>query len=77
MAELGDTAPAEHRRIAALAGELGVELIPVGTDLYGMEPVADITAALDALGDLGEGDAVLVKGSRVAGLEVLAEALLS
>ena len=77
MAELGDTAPEEHRRIAALAGELGVELVAVGTDLYGMEPVADTEAAIQALGQLGEGDAVLVKGSRVAGLEVLAEALLT
>lgn len=77
MAELGDTAPEEHRRIAELAGELGVELISVGTDLYGVEPVADTSAALQALGDLGEADAVLVKGSRVAGLEVLAEALLA
>ena len=34
-------------------------------------------AAIQALGQLGEGDAVLVKGSRVAGLEVLAEALLT
>jgi len=77
MAELGGTAPEEHRRIAELAGELGVELIAVGTDLYGVEPVAGTEAALRALGELGEGDAVLVKGSRVAGLEVLAEALLT
>lgn len=77
MAELGDTAPEEHRRIAALAGELGVELVAVGTDLYGVEPVADTDAAVQALGELGDGDAVLVKGSRVARLEVLAEALLT
>ena len=32
-----------------------------------------IDEALAALGDLGDGDAVLVKGSRVAGLERLAE----
>jgi UDP-N-acetylmuramoyl-tripeptide--D-alanyl-D-alanine ligase len=37
--------------------------------------VADIDAAVQALGDIGDGDAVLVKGSRVAGLERLAERL--
>jgi UDP-N-acetylmuramoyl-tripeptide--D-alanyl-D-alanine ligase len=77
MAELGDSAPDEHRRIAALADELGVELVAVGTDLYGLAPLPDAGAALQALGDLGEGDAVLVKGSRVAGLEVVAHSLLS
>ena len=77
MAELGEDAPQEHRRIAQLAAELGVELIAVGTELYGTAPVPDADAAREALTDLGEGDAVLVKGSRVAGLEVVAEALLS
>ena len=43
---------------------------------YGGQPVATIDEALEALADLGEGDAVLVKGSRVAGLERLAAALL-
>jgi UDP-N-acetylmuramoyl-tripeptide--D-alanyl-D-alanine ligase len=77
MAELGDTAQEEHRRIAALAEELGVTLVPVGTDLYGTAPLAGVDEALEALGVLGEGDAVLVKGSRVAGLERLAEHLLA
>jgi len=38
--------------------------------------VADVEGALAALGPLQASDAVLVKGSRVAGLEVLAEQLL-
>jgi UDP-N-acetylmuramoyl-tripeptide--D-alanyl-D-alanine ligase len=76
MAELGDGEAAEHRAIADLAAELGVELLPVGTDLYGVAPVADAEAAVDRLGSLGQGDAVLVKASRVAGLEVVASALL-
>ena len=38
--------------------------------------MASVDEAVAALGDLGEGDAVLVKGSRVAGLERLAELLL-
>jgi UDP-N-acetylmuramoyl-tripeptide--D-alanyl-D-alanine ligase len=77
MAELGDEGPAQHRRIAAVAAELGVELVPVGTGDYGVAPVPDAEAALEALGPLGPGDAVLVKGSRVAGLERVAEALLA
>jgi UDP-N-acetylmuramoyl-tripeptide--D-alanyl-D-alanine ligase len=77
MAELGDEGPAQHRRIAALADELGVRLVAVGTSDYGVAPVPDADAALEVLGDLGPDDAVLVKGSRVAGLEVVAERLLS
>jgi UDP-N-acetylmuramoyl-tripeptide--D-alanyl-D-alanine ligase len=37
--------------------------------------VADVESALGTLSDLRDGDAVLVKGSRVAGLEKLAEEL--
>ena len=37
----------------------------------------DADAAIQALGALGPADAVLVKGSRVAGLEKVAEALLA
>lgn len=75
MAELGPEGPEEHRKVAALAGELGVEVIAVGTGAYGVPPVADPDAAVVALGVLGAGDAVLVKGSRVAGLERVAAAL--
>jgi len=77
MAELGAEGPAQHRRIAALADELGVQLIAVGTRDYGVPDTPDVDAAIEALGEIGEDDAVLVKGSRVAGLEELAERLLS
>ncbi len=77
MAELGENSAVEHRDIATLAQDLGVELLAVGTDLYGVEAVEDISAALEFLADWepGPGDAVLVKGSRVAGLEALAAEL--
>jgi UDP-N-acetylmuramoyl-tripeptide--D-alanyl-D-alanine ligase len=79
MAELGPGGPAEHERMAALAAELGIEVLAVACDAYGptvLDVVADVDGALGALGALGEGDAVLVKGSRVAGLERVAEALV-
>ncbi len=76
MAELGDEGPAEHRRIAELADELGVEVLAVGCDLYGSPWTADSADDVaGALGKLGPDDVVLVKGSRVAGLERAAEAL--
>ena len=78
MAELGDAGPAAHRAIADAAGAAGVELLAVDAPDYageGVRHVPDVGAALDALGSLGPDDAVLVKGSRVAGLERLAELL--
>jgi UDP-N-acetylmuramoyl-tripeptide--D-alanyl-D-alanine ligase len=79
MAELGDESAAEHRRLAVLALELGARVIAVAADDYGpdVDHVADVDDALAALGPIGPGDAVLVKGSRVAGLERLAAALLT
>lgn len=75
MAELGETATAEHRAVTALAARLGVEVIAVGTPDYGPAPL-DPAAVVDRLGDLGPGDAVLVKASRVAALEKVATRLL-
>jgi UDP-N-acetylmuramoyl-tripeptide--D-alanyl-D-alanine ligase len=72
MAELDDPA-AGHRSVAEAARGLGIEIIATGTDLYETIPVDD---PLAALGSLGEGDAVLVKASRVAGLERLVAELL-
>lgn len=81
MAELGDEGPAEHRAIAAEAASSGVRVIAVGTDLYGpqVDQVNDIDEAMTWVNDAvkDESDAaVLVKGSRIAGLERLAERLL-
>ena len=72
MAEIDDPEPA-HREIAAHAADLGLDVVVVGTSLYGIEPADD---SLAAIGSLGSGDAVLVKASRSAGLErVVAELL--
>lgn len=73
MAELGPTGPDEHRRIAALAHDLGIEVIAVDAPDYGVRVVR--RDELDLAG-VREGDAVLVKGSRVAGLERVAQELL-
>ena len=75
MAELGEVGPAEHARIGALAEELGIRVIAVAAPDYGGEQVADADEALDRLGPIGRGDAVLVKGSRAAGLETVAGTL--
>ena len=76
MAELGDRAEADHAEVGALARELGIRVIAVAAPAYGGEDVPDLDAALTALGELTSDDAVLVKGSRVARLEGIAEALL-
>jgi UDP-N-acetylmuramoyl-tripeptide--D-alanyl-D-alanine ligase len=76
MAELGLRSAQEHSDVSELVARLGVRLVAFGTDAYGVEPAYSLDDAVDAVGALGEGDAVLVKGSRVAGLEVLAARLI-
>lgn len=75
MAELGDASETEHRAIGQLAAELGVEVVAVDVPAYGGTLVAGIDKAAAAVGAVEEGVAVLVKGSRVAGLERLAQKL--
>ncbi|GAB3306567.1 UDP-N-acetylmuramoyl-tripeptide--D-alanyl-D-alanine ligase [Epidermidibacterium keratini] len=78
MAELGDDAAAAHRQIAARAAAAGVTVVAVDAPDYGPDAVhvGGVDGALDALSGLAEGDAVLVKGSRVAALERVATRLL-
>jgi UDP-N-acetylmuramoyl-tripeptide--D-alanyl-D-alanine ligase len=91
MAELGEISAVEHERAGELVARLGIErLVVVGADarLIGVgavregveadrviqcETVEEATEAVRK--DVRPGDVVLVKGSRVAGLESLAEAL--
>jgi UDP-N-acetylmuramoyl-tripeptide--D-alanyl-D-alanine ligase len=74
MAELGDETEAEHRRMAVLAEELGIEVVGYQTGLYGPAQVAGTDDAVALLRTMGPGDALLVKGSRVARLEEVVEA---
>ncbi len=80
MRELGSEAEVLHREAGEHARASGIRhLIGVGAlaAAYGPDQqVADAEAAADALeGVLGEGDVVLVKGSRAIGLELVAERL--
>jgi UDP-N-acetylmuramoyl-tripeptide--D-alanyl-D-alanine ligase len=71
MAELGAGGDAEHLAVAARAAAMGVELIAFDTDRYAVPAVTTLEAAVEAVGPLGAGDAVLVKASRVVSLERL------
>jgi UDP-N-acetylmuramoyl-tripeptide--D-alanyl-D-alanine ligase len=93
MRELGDSAPTEHDAIGRLAVRLDVDrLVAVGEGAramhlgaahegsWGRESVwvPDREAALAMLRDeVQPGDVVLVKGSRLVGLEWVAQALLA
>ena len=78
MAELGADAPRYHREIGEYAAGTDV-VLGVGELARGYEPdewVATAAEAVDvALALVRPGDAILVKGSRSVGLEVVAEAL--
>lgn len=80
MAELGPGAPTYHREVGEHAREAGVDLlVGVGAPAreYGPdELVGDAAEAAELLAaQLEPGDAVLVKGSRSAGLEAVADGL--
>jgi UDP-N-acetylmuramoyl-tripeptide--D-alanyl-D-alanine ligase len=79
MAEQGERSGAVHAEIAAAARALRIDrLVAVGTaDYPGAERTADVGEAIDLLrAEAGPGDVVLVKASRAAGLERVAEGLL-
>ncbi|MGH9209149.1 MAG: UDP-N-acetylmuramoyl-tripeptide--D-alanyl-D-alanine ligase [Acidimicrobiales bacterium] len=78
MAELGIDSDDQHRAVGKLARELGLEVVAVAVPAYGGQLVADPDpdAAAVAVGEVADGVAVLVKASRVAGLERLVDRLL-
>jgi UDP-N-acetylmuramoyl-tripeptide--D-alanyl-D-alanine ligase len=85
MAELGGIEVPEHRRVGALAAASVARLVVVGeraapigdgaveAGLSDVVRVAGPDEAVEAIGPLGPGDVVLIKGSRVAALEAVAE----
>jgi UDP-N-acetylmuramoyl-tripeptide--D-alanyl-D-alanine ligase len=73
MAELAEPSR-DHLAIASLAKQNQIELVAVETDLYGVQPIS-FSQARQILSALGEGDLVLVKGSKVAGLVRLCDGL--
>lgn len=80
MGELGERSDAYHAEIGEFARESGIDLvIGVGPEASGYGPdrlVDDPAGAAEQLGELDrEGTVVLVKGSRSAGLEAVAEAI--
>ena len=75
MAELGELHTSHHQRAAQRAAELGIEVIAYAEDAYGVDSAQSFDDVLARLGPVGADDAILVKGSRVAGLEELAAQL--
>lgn len=73
MAELGERSPELHDRIAREAAELGIEVIAVGTDWYGTRQLAGVADVLESVPPPGPGEAVLLKASRVAQLDRIAD----
>jgi len=69
MAELGDHSASEHRRVARVAEELGIEVVGYATRRYSDAHVTGVDEAVALLQTMGPDDAVLIKGSRVARLE--------
>jgi UDP-N-acetylmuramoyl-tripeptide--D-alanyl-D-alanine ligase len=79
MAELGPDRANLHREVAEYAFSVGVDVVlSVNESTYGVELLSSIDDAVRACAALGLGpnDALLVKGSRVAGLERLVQRLL-
>ena len=74
MAELSEP-ERDHSEIAGLAKKLGIEVLAIGTEMYGMQSrtLDEVAAMLSAVEN---STAILIKGSRVAQLEKLVSLLV-
>lgn len=75
MGELGAGEAQDHRAIASALHDRGIEMIAIGTPLYGADHHESPLEVQAHLAALDQSCAVLIKGSRSAGLEALADAL--
>jgi UDP-N-acetylmuramoyl-tripeptide--D-alanyl-D-alanine ligase len=75
MAELGPAGEEAHRRMGALAGSLGIEVVSVGVPAYGGTVVDGQEDARALVAALPPDSVVLVKASRSVGLDRLADEL--
>jgi UDP-N-acetylmuramoyl-tripeptide--D-alanyl-D-alanine ligase len=71
MAELGAEQASLHRAVGDRLAAAGVEVVAVGAPDYGAPGVDAVEEVPPVLGELDADTAVLIKGSRVAGLERL------
>ena len=74
MAEIENPESA-YAKIAHMAQAGSIEIIAVGTDGYG-SPAVSIDEAIERIRQCDDSTAVLVKGSRVAGLERIVDAVI-
>ena len=76
MAEIAD-ADSMHRAVASRAAELGIDVVAVGTDLYGARRLDESTDLVDMVRSLPADSAVLFKASRVVGLDRIVARLVA
>ena len=75
MAEISD-AEMQHKNIAQLAQDLGIEVIAFRTELYGLPSYETYVEVYELLQKRSANTAILLKGSRIAGLDAVTELLL-
>ncbi|NQW60700.1 UDP-N-acetylmuramoyl-tripeptide--D-alanyl-D-alanine ligase [bacterium] len=75
MAEISD-AEMQHKNIVQLAQDLGIEVIAFRTELYGLPSYETYAEVYELLQKRSANTAILLKGSRVAGLEAVTQLLL-
>jgi len=80
MAELGPESEQSHYEIGNKATQMNVSVISVGVSEYGGELVGNVAEAISLIQEMMPFDhdtAILLKGSRIAGLEQIADELFS